>query len=95
MKQIAVNQDIIPLTEFRNKLTDKIAGAQKTGCPLVVTQNGRGAVVILSVEVYQQLIDELEFHKGNVLGMHEALHGETDDFDTVMDEVIAELPYED
>lgn len=94
MKQISVDQDIIPLTEFRSKLTEKIVCAQRNGRPLVVTQNGRGSVVVLSVKAYQQLINELEFHKGNVLGMNNILHGETEDFDTVMNEIISELPDE-
>jgi prevent-host-death family protein len=49
--------DIISLTEFKSDASAWIERLQ-TQAPLVLTQNGRGRAVVLSLEAYQQM--ELE-----------------------------------
>lgn len=92
MRQIAVDQDIVSLTEFRGNLTGNIESLKKTHRPIVVTQNGKGSMVAMSVEAYQGLIDEVENHKNMVLSLSEILRGKTKDLDTAFDEIITRLP---
>lgn len=60
MKRLRLNQDITPLSEFRAKLTRCIEQVQQSKRPLVITQRGHSAAVVLDVEAYDDLIDELE-----------------------------------
>ena len=60
MKRLRLNQDITPLSEFRAKLTTCIEQVQKSKRPLVITQRGHSAAVVLDVEAYDELLEELE-----------------------------------
>lgn len=60
MKRLKANEDIKPLTEFRAKLTACIEQVQKSKRPLVLTQRGHSAAVVLDVAEFDRLMDELE-----------------------------------
>ena len=52
--------DVRPLTEFRANIArymDELEGRDR---PFILTQHGRSAAVLLSVALYENLIDELE-----------------------------------
>jgi antitoxin YefM len=51
--------DVRPVTEFRARTSDIIEQVQTTKRPVVLTQHGRSAAVLLDVGVYEQLIDEV------------------------------------
>lgn len=51
--------DIQPVSEFRANAAKFIEQVRETRKPLVLTQHGRGAVVMLDLESYHALIDEL------------------------------------
>jgi antitoxin YefM len=48
MKAINISNDIIPLGEFKSNLSKWLKSVQNIGHPLVITQNGRPAGVLLS-----------------------------------------------
>ncbi|WP_211341989.1 type II toxin-antitoxin system Phd/YefM family antitoxin [Chlorobaculum thiosulfatiphilum] len=56
MKEIRVSSDIIPLGEFKTGLSTCLKRVQTTGHPLIITQNGRPAGVLLSPEEYDKLV---------------------------------------
>lgn len=56
----SLDQDIKPLSEFRSHASSFIDHIQKTKRPLVITQHGRSAAVLLNVSEYEALIDKLE-----------------------------------
>jgi antitoxin YefM len=58
-------RDVLPLTEFRDHLTERISQVQREGRPLVVTRNGRPAAVVLSAEAYDRLRHE-SFVRGKI-----------------------------
>jgi antitoxin YefM len=60
MKRLRVDQDIKPLSEFRAKLTSCIEQVQESKRPMVITQRGHSAAVMLDVAEYEQLVEELE-----------------------------------
>jgi antitoxin YefM len=57
---IKIEEDIRPLSEFRADAAAMIQKVRETRRPLVLTQRGRSAAVVLGVGEYQRLIDEIE-----------------------------------
>jgi prevent-host-death family protein len=54
-------QDIHPMSEHRAHLTEHLRQVQETGRPMVITQNGRAAAVVLSPSVYDELVRRAEY----------------------------------
>ena len=52
--------DIQPVSDFRANASAMLQQVRESGRPLVLTQRGRGAAVLLDIASYQSLIDELE-----------------------------------
>jgi len=50
---------IRPVSDLRNKFTE-IENAVKNGEPVFLTKNGYGSMVVLSLEQYAALTDEIE-----------------------------------
>lgn len=59
MPRLRPSEDIRPLTEFRAKAAAVVQQVQDTKRPVILTQHGRSAAVLLDVEVYEGLLDEL------------------------------------
>jgi antitoxin YefM len=53
-------RDIRPLSEFRANTAKFLRQVQATGRPLVLTQHGRGAAVLLGIEAYERLVEQAE-----------------------------------
>ena len=51
--------DVRPVTEFRSHASEVLEQVQKTKRPVVLTQHGRSAAVLLDVGVYEALVDEV------------------------------------
>jgi antitoxin YefM len=51
--------DVRPVTEFRSHASEVLEQVQKTKRPVILTQHGRSAAVLLDVEVYEALMDEV------------------------------------
>lgn len=60
MQKIQLSEDIQPLSEFRANVTSFIEKVKKTKRPLVITQRGKSAAVMMDVLEYEKLIDKLE-----------------------------------
>lgn len=61
MKNMNVSKDIIPIGEFKASLSKWLKNVQNTGHPLIITQNGRPAGVLLSPSEYDELIHKKLF----------------------------------
>ena len=51
--------DIRPVSDLRNKFTE-IERTEKRGKPVYLTKNGYGSMVVLSLEQYSALTDDVE-----------------------------------
>jgi antitoxin YefM len=51
--------DVRPVTEFRAHTSEVIEQVQTTKRPVVLTQHGRSAAVLLDVGVYEGLVEEV------------------------------------
>jgi prevent-host-death family protein len=56
MNSIDLVSDIRPLSEFRANTAALVTQVRKTGRPLVLTQHGKSAVVLLDVHHYQSML---------------------------------------
>lgn len=54
-KNLSVSQDIIPLGDFKLHLSQYLHQLRDTGRPLIITQNGRPAAVLLTPEEFDRL----------------------------------------
>ena len=55
MRKINVAEDIVPIGEFKTHASELIRRMHGTGRPMVITQNGRPAAVVLTPEEYEEL----------------------------------------
>jgi len=60
MSKLRLDEDIKPVTEFRANAATLIEQIRATGRPLVLTQRGYSAAVVVDVREYERLLDELE-----------------------------------
>jgi antitoxin YefM len=60
MSSIRVSQDIRPLSEFRANAAAFVQHVRQTRRPLVLTQRGRGAAVLLDIAEYERLVERAE-----------------------------------
>lgn len=60
MYNIQIDKDIQPLSEFRAKVAFYFENIKKHKRPLIITQNGKGAAVLLNVSTYQAMVDKIE-----------------------------------
>lgn len=60
MPKLKPTRDIQPVTEFRANAARFIEQVQETGEPVILTQHGRSAAVLLDVESYESMVEELE-----------------------------------
>lgn len=59
-RRINVETDIRPVSEFRANAADLIEQVKTSGRPLVLTQRGHSAAVLLDVADYQHMVEEIE-----------------------------------
>jgi prevent-host-death family protein len=83
MKPIRVSEDVVPVGEFRAKTKQWLARAVKTGQPVVITQNGRPAGVLLSPGEFDRLTYRERFLADVALGAAQADAGLTHSLEEV------------
>lgn len=60
MPRLRPTQDIRPLADFRANLAAVLEQVQSTKRPVILTQHGRSAAVLVDVEAYEAMQDRLE-----------------------------------
>ena len=60
MQRIRFDQDIRSMSEFRTDIAAFINQVRKTKRPLIITQRGKGAAVLLDVAEYEAMIEKIE-----------------------------------
>jgi antitoxin YefM len=77
MKTISVTNDIVPIAEFKTSLSKWFKSLQNTGHPLIITQNGKPAGVLLSPNDYDELVYNKSFLDSVGRGITDADSGRT------------------
>jgi len=63
MQSIIFSDDIKPVSEFRNKAAGFLSQVHETRRPIVITQNGKSAAVLIDVAVYDDMVEKLNLLK--------------------------------
>lgn len=59
MAALRPSTDVLPVTEFRSNTSATLGRLHATKRPMVLTQHGRGAAVLMDVDVYEDMLDEI------------------------------------
>ena len=59
MSVLRPSLDVLPVTEFRANTSAFLAQLRSNKRPIILTQHGRSAAVVLDVEEYERLLDEI------------------------------------
>jgi antitoxin YefM len=59
VSRLRFTQDVRPVTEFRANASAFLDQVRETRRPVVLTQHGRSAAVLLNVDVYEGLLDQV------------------------------------
>lgn len=87
MKQINISNDIVPVAEFKVQISKYLNNIRSTGRPMVITQNGKPAGVLLSPDDFDELVYQKSLIESINRGLSDIQKGNI--FTT--DEVRAEL----
>jgi prevent-host-death family protein len=79
MRDINVSEGIVPLGEFKTKASKIITDLAGSDEPLVITQNGRPAAVLMSPSAFQGLRERLEFVEAVAEGLADSEAGRVAD----------------
>jgi len=56
-----LDRDIHPLSDFKRNTPKYLEQLRETGDPMVLTINGRAALVVMDTESYQEILDRLAY----------------------------------
>ena len=87
MSAIRPSTDVLPVTEFRANTSALLAQLRTSKRPIVLTQHGRSAAVLMDVGVYEAMLDEIALLREVRIAEEQIARGEG----IPHDEVIAEL----
>ncbi|MFU8891796.1 MAG: type II toxin-antitoxin system Phd/YefM family antitoxin [Anaerosomatales bacterium] len=87
MPSIRPSTDVLPVTEFRANTSAMLTRMHANRRPVILTQHGRGTAVVMDVEVYEGLLDEMELLRDLHIAEGQIARGEG----ILHEQVVAEL----
>ena len=75
MKQLSISKDIISLSDFKNKASKMLHEVKVSHRPLVITQNGKAAAVLMSPVDYDLLTEQARFINAVQRGLADVENG--------------------
>ena len=75
MKNISIAKDIIPIGEFKTSISKWINKTKVTGQPVIITQNGRPAAVMITPNYFDELQQSRLFLESVSRGIADAESG--------------------
>jgi antitoxin YefM len=76
MGRVDLREDLKPLSEFRANAAAVIAQVRRTKRPVVLTQHGRSAAVLLDVDEYEALLERVELLQDVQTSEHQLAAGQ-------------------
>ncbi len=74
---ISISKDIEPLSEFRKKSADFIKRLQNEKQPIVLTQHGKSAAVLMDVSEYERVSKKMELLEDLLEAKQQVQQGKT------------------
>lgn len=84
VKNPRVTEDIVPIGEFRSRSAHFLESVRENRRPVVITQNGRPAGVLISPEDFDAFQDELAYRRDIEAGYTDVQTGRTHTTDEVV-----------
>lgn len=91
MVSIRFSEDVRPLSEFRANAAAFVEQVQATNRPIVLTQHGRSAAVLLGVAEYERLVERAELLEDVRIAEEQIASGEGIEHDEARQRVLARL----
>ena len=95
MKRPALSQDLVPVNEFRSNIATYLKQISESGRPVVITQRGRAAAVLVEPSVLDQIEESAEVVRKVVRGMEQGATGKTVSSDVLFAELEAIIASEE
>lgn len=84
VRAVRVSEDIVPVSEFKAQAAECLRRIAETGQPLVITQNGKAAGVLLSPSEFDRLSERARFVAAVEEGLADADAGRLRDHEEVV-----------
>lgn len=88
LENICLSEDIIPFTEFRRTLSNCFARTTGTHRPLIITQNGRAAKILLDIADFDGLKESFAILSDIRMSNEQIENGEIVPHDNVFDRLL-------
>ena len=75
MKNISISRDIVPIAEFKTNIARWFRNLRNTRHPLIITQNGKPAGVLITPEEFDELVYQKAFLDSVGRGISDAESG--------------------
>jgi len=75
MKEVQIADGIVPLGEFKAQAAKLLKRIGESGEPMVITQNGRPAGVLVSPKEYDRIVERHRFLESIAAGLADAEAG--------------------
>lgn len=75
MRPINISQNIVSLSVFKNKASKMLREVQSSHRPIVITQNGKAAAVLISPADFDLLTEQVRFVDAVQRGLTDVQHG--------------------
>ena len=83
MRAVRVSEDIVPVSDFKAQAAELLRRVAETGQPIVITQNGKAAGVLLAPADFDRLTERASFVAAVVEGIADADAGRSSPHDEV------------
>lgn len=87
MRTFRVSENIVPVSDFKAKAADWLRRLGESSEPVIITQNGKAAAVVLSPAAYDELTERFRFMEAVEQGLADVEAGRV----TPHEEVVAEM----
>lgn len=77
MKEVQISDGIVPLGEFKAQAAKLLKRIGESGQPMVITQNGRPAGVVMSPQEYDRMQERQRFLESIASGLADAENART------------------
>ncbi|AKJ02744.1 prevent-host-death family protein [Archangium gephyra] len=87
MRPLRVSDDIVPVSDFKAQAAEWLRRIGESGQPLVITQNGKPAGVLLSPQSFDSLMERARFVAAVEEGLEDAEAGRVHSHEAVVAEM--------
>ena len=91
MNNLSLSKDIEPLSEFRKKSADFIKRLKEEKQPIVLTQHGKSAAVLMDVTEYDRFSKKLKLLEDLLEAKQQVEQGKTYSLDQARDRIESHL----